>query len=126
MQSGLNPLRDYINSLCALQDLEVELVLPAHEHIFRNMQQRIKQILLHHEERLNTIIDTIRSDERSAYQIATIIPWGASDLPLIWNEMIPLDKRMALTETLAHLEFLCKEEKVERITRGGVILYHAT
>ena len=126
VQSGPNPLRDYINSLHLIQNLEVELVLPGHEHIFRNMQQRIKQILLHHQERNNAIVNTIRSNEKSAYQISSLIPWGSGVLQLTWSEMAPLDKRMALTETLAHLEFLCKEEKVERIARDGIVLYHAT
>jgi glyoxylase-like metal-dependent hydrolase (beta-lactamase superfamily II) len=125
VQSGPNPLRDYVNSLHAIQDLEVELVLPAHEHIFRNMQRRIEQLLLHHEERNNAIIDTIRSNEKSAYQISSLIPWGSSVLQLTWSKMTPLDKRMALTETLAHLEFMREQQKVERIAGGDVILYHA-
>src|SRR3990172_4569551 len=45
LQSGSNPLSDYLNALRQLQRLPVDLVLPAHEHIFTDMGERIQAII---------------------------------------------------------------------------------
>ncbi len=51
VQSGDNPLGDYINALHKLENLPVTQVLPAHERKFTDLKGKIKQILDHHDKR---------------------------------------------------------------------------
>ena len=125
VQSGDNPLGDYVESLKSLRDLDVELVLPAHEHPFANLRERIDQILLHHEERKAEILATLRSGEpKTAYAISSEITWVEGQVK--WDDLAPLDKRVAVTETLAHLEALRIEGAVERVDRESLFLYKAS
>ena len=121
IQSGDNPLGDYIHSLRKLENLEVAKVLPGHEEPFNDLQGRIKQLIEHHEERKREVCQTIETGSRTAYEISTLITWN---LPgLTWDEFPPLQKRVAVTETISHLECLRWEGKVKRTIQGGLITY---
>ncbi|MDY6911504.1 MAG: MBL fold metallo-hydrolase [Chloroflexota bacterium] len=123
VQSGDNPLRDYIESLKSLQNLDVELVLPAHEHTFTNLRERIKEILAHHDARAAVIVAAIEDVPKTAYQISAEIPWVEGLVK--WDDLGALDKRVAMTETLAHLEALRIENKVEKVEKEQSIFYKA-
>lgn len=56
-QSGKDPLRNYLSSLSVIEQLDVGLVLPAHEYVFAQPGQRIKEIRRHHQERKAAIIN---------------------------------------------------------------------
>jgi len=121
VQSGDNPLGDYIHSLKKLENLEVTSILPGHEHVFNDLRGRINEIIEHHEGRKQEICQAIKTGFRTAYDISAVIHW---DLPgLTWDEFPPLHKRSAVTETIAHLECLRWEAKVRRIVQNDVIAY---
>ncbi|MDO8491900.1 MAG: MBL fold metallo-hydrolase [Dehalococcoidia bacterium] len=121
LQSGTNPLGDFINSLKQLQHLPVNLVLPAHEHIFTNLSQRVDQMVQHHEERKKAILGTITAAPRTAYDISGLIPWNLPDTT--WEQMPPLHRRLAMMETLAHLQYMWFDGQVEIVNRDHIILY---
>src|SRR6185437_13134090 len=50
-QSGADPLDDYIESLTRVEQLEVDLVLPAHGDPFTDHRGRIATIKAHHDDR---------------------------------------------------------------------------
>jgi glyoxylase-like metal-dependent hydrolase (beta-lactamase superfamily II) len=54
-QSMGNPLSDYLSSLHAIREMDVEMVLPAHGDEFGGFRERIGELLEHHEERLQEI-----------------------------------------------------------------------
>lgn len=120
-ESTGDPLGDYIRSLHRVESLEVELVLPAHEHIFTGLKDRIKAILEHHQARKQAIVDTIRHQPRTAYDISGRIPWETMGVP--WEKLAAFDKRAAVTETLAHLFSLEGEGKVASLRADGVVLW---
>ena len=121
VQSGDNPLGDYVESLKSLRNLDVELVLPAHGNTFTDLRKRIDELLVHHEERKADILKALGSELKTAYQVSAEIPWMEGHAT--WNDLAPLDKRVAVTETLAHLEALRIETKVEKIKQGDLIYY---
>ncbi len=118
-----DPLRNYLNSLKKLKDLDMELGLPAHEDTFTNLQKRIDELLVHHEERKAEIIKAISGKEKTAYHISSEITWMEGSVG--WDDMAPFDRRLAVTETLAHLEALKGENRVVRAVKEDLAFYKA-
>ena len=122
IQSGDNPLGDYIHALRKLEKLEVITALPGHEHPFNDLPGRINQIIEHHEMRKQEVCQAIESGFHTAYDISARIKWN---LPgVTWDEFPPLQKRIAVTETIAHLECMRWEGNVRRIVQNKVTTYN--
>lgn len=124
-QSGDNPLGDYLHSLEAIQQLEVDLVLPAHEWVFTGLKQRIEELYRHHRERKAAIINVLKEGPKTAYEISLRIPWIINGVIMSFEELPPLDKRLAVMSALAHLEPLRVEGKAERFLQDGTMFYSA-
>jgi len=120
VQSGDNPLGNYLYSLQKLRNLPVHRVLPAHEHIFSNLQGRIQEIVDHHNRRKGEIQQVIAKEPHNAYEISSQITW---DIGLTWEQFPALQKRFAVMETIAHLECMRWEGTVQRMVTGNFILY---
>jgi glyoxylase-like metal-dependent hydrolase (beta-lactamase superfamily II) len=98
-----NPLLDYIHSLKRVAAMDVSQILPGHGEIITDVGERVQEILRHHEERLDYVFSLIRSG-RTAYEVAVGL-FGHKNLnPHQW--------RFAMSEILAHLEFLRLEGKL--------------
>jgi len=122
-QSSRNPLNDYINSLNQIKQLEVELVLPGHEQPFNNLSERIDQIVSHHHERNSEILDILGNKTKTAYQLTTEIIWMPDTRASRWHDLAPLDRRLAILETISHLEFMRFEGRIDKLSRDGAIYY---
>ncbi len=122
-QSDANPLADFINSLNTVKQLDVKLVLPAHEHMFTDLPKRVEEIILHHEQRNSEILEALKTEPKTACQISTHITWMPQMGGVSFQDLAPGDKRMAVSETLAHLEAMRVDGKVEKVGRDGIIYY---
>lgn len=122
-QSGENPLGDYINSLKSLTKLEINFVFPGHGPVFSGLRQRIEELLYHHEQRMRAIVKVIQDGMKTAYQIATEIPWIPDDDAVSFQDLAALDRRLAVLETLAHLQLLVTEDKVKRVVKNRTSFY---
>jgi glyoxylase-like metal-dependent hydrolase (beta-lactamase superfamily II) len=120
-----NPLGDYIDSLKDLRGLDVEHVLPSHGDCFTHFQRRIDELIQHHENRKETILQVLGKKPATAYVIASQLPWMPQKGGIPWTELDHLNRRMALMETLAHLKILEKEKKVDTNYRDGREFYCA-
>ncbi|MFC2032462.1 MBL fold metallo-hydrolase [Chloroflexota bacterium] len=118
-----NPLGDFLHSLDTLIKLEVNLVLPGHEQPFTGLQSRIEKLIHHHHERNSEILSTLKAEPKTGYQISTEITWMSDINPLGWHELSPQNKRMALLETLAHLEFMRFKGKLSKSPQDGILYY---
>jgi len=123
-QSSNNPLGDYLNSLNALKQLDVKLVLPGHEQPFTTFRPRVEEIIQHHKQRNAQILNTLNSESKTAYQIATGITWMHDVNGVGWNKLGPWDKRMAVLETLSHLEAMRASKEVDKSIKDDIIYYH--
>jgi glyoxylase-like metal-dependent hydrolase (beta-lactamase superfamily II) len=89
-----------MESLKKVQQLDVELVLPAHGAVYKDPRYRAHRLIQHHEYRKQEMHDTIRQHAKTAYEIALEV-FGA-------GENRPLFHAIAATfETLAHLCIFC-------------------
>ncbi|MED0755721.1 MBL fold metallo-hydrolase [Aneurinibacillus thermoaerophilus] len=96
-----NPLRTYLASLEKIKTLEISLVVPGHGPVFTDAQERIEELLRHHEERLAFVLEQVRG-EMTAYQVSQ---------QLFSRVLTVHEQRFAIGETIAHLSYL--EEKGE-------------
>lgn len=100
-----NPLKNYMESLQKITELNVELALPAHGSLITNVNERINEILQHHEERLTGMF-LLAKEGLTAYQVAAEV--------FSHKELSPHQWRFALAETLAHLEYLAGAGRLAR------------
>jgi glyoxylase-like metal-dependent hydrolase (beta-lactamase superfamily II) len=120
IQSGDNPLGNYLHSLDKVRNLPIAKVLPGHESPFSGFQDRIKQIFDHHDQRKFEVQRVITNEPHNAWEISSQITWNT---PVSWEDLSPLHMRSAVTETIAHLELLRCEGKVRRLIKDNNISY---
>jgi glyoxylase-like metal-dependent hydrolase (beta-lactamase superfamily II) len=116
-----DPLGDYLGSLLKVRDLPVDLILPGHEQSFTDLHTRIAQLFRHHDARLEEVRVALRNKRSTVFEVASAIHWDSRPWPLMdfWT------KRMAATETYAHLIYLRNREEITEDTVEGT-LYYAT
>ncbi len=106
-----HPLARYIESLESLRGMDVNLVLPGHGPIFHDLDGRINELLLHHEERLEVMRHEIEGGLRTPFEVSRKV--FRDDLTLY-------EHCFALAETLAHLDHLVLEGRAERFEEETV------
>ncbi len=114
-----DPLRDYLESLDRLKNLQANAVLPAHEYVFHDLDGRIMELKSHHRRRCDEIMNTIRLKDKAVFQISAEVSWDSKP----WPQMDFWSKRMAAAETLAHLVYLKNKGEVKEALRDGVLYY---
>jgi glyoxylase-like metal-dependent hydrolase (beta-lactamase superfamily II) len=115
-----NPLKNYLASLDKVNELEIDLTLPAHRRLIADPNARITELKEHHHRRLNEVVSILKHGPQHAFQIASRMTW---DLKAdSWEEFPRAQKWFATGEALAHLRYLeeagtvCRENK-NKITR---------
>ena len=98
-------LGTYIDSLQRIEALGLGLTYPAHGVVIEQGSMRARQIILHHERRLGGIAQELRHGPRTAWDIMEQI---------FRPNLIAFEKRLAFSETLAHLVHL--EHRGEAVT----------
>ncbi|HET8993537.1 MAG TPA: MBL fold metallo-hydrolase [Rhodococcus sp. (in: high G+C Gram-positive bacteria)] len=103
-----SPLHRYLLSLHATTALPDCEVLPAHEYRFRGVTDRARQLMAHHDERLDEIRAAVGADpESTAWELTTRITWSR---PI--DAMNPRLLRLAVRETQAHLIVLADRDVI--------------
>ncbi|MGE7760232.1 MBL fold metallo-hydrolase [Peribacillus sp. NPDC097895] len=109
-----NPLEEFFTSLKKIQKLDVEYVIPSHGKPFRNANERISELLDHHQDRLHLIHENMK--EPITVKSACMILFG--NLPIH-------ESRFAVGETLAHLEYLFLNDQCRKFKRDGIWYYQS-
>jgi len=122
-QSGDNPLGDYLYALSKMRHLPVSKVLPGHEQPFTDFKDRLDKITEHHLQREEEIRNAVEESPLNAYDISAGVSWNLPGLS--WDQFPPIHRRFAVTETIAHLEYMRWEGKVEKIYRKDGITYRS-
>ncbi len=116
-----DPLGDYLESLNLVSKLDTRVVLPSHEFVFSNLERRVDEIKAHHNERLEDAISVLKkvgqNQLMSGYEIASKLKWYSGT----WQMLGPWERRAALMESLAHLEYLKRNQRVREASEiiGG-------
>ncbi len=109
-------LGDYLTSLKKLLDLGIGVSYPAHGTLIDRGDERVRQILLHHDRRLLDMAELVREGKNSAWQVMR-----ESFRP----NLDPVSARLAFLETIAHLEHLASNGRVQVEERDGRVVYLA-
>jgi glyoxylase-like metal-dependent hydrolase (beta-lactamase superfamily II) len=116
-----NPLGEYLQSLRKVAELDADLVLPAHGDPFRDISRRVRELLAHHDEREAEVLEAVSHGERTGYEVASALPWTRRRRP--FSDLQLGQQRMAMTETLAHLEELRSRGLIHRERRDERLFY---
>ena len=96
-QTDTDVLGMYLESVTRLTGDRFGLTYPAHGSIVERGSQRAEQIVLHHERRLDGMLDVVKLGPTTAWSVMV-----ESFRP----HLNPLEQRLALRETVSHLEYL--------------------
>lgn len=109
-------LGDYLSSLAKLLAVPIGLTYPAHREIIERGAARVEQLLLHHERRLNQMRDRAVDSPLTAWELV-----GSIFRP----NLTVIQQRLALRETVSHLEYLRLRSRLGIEERDGVAWYTA-
>lgn len=110
-----NPLQDYLDSLKKIATLNIERTFPAHGKVIEDVYKRIEELLIHHDQRLSYMADLVKQ-ARTAYEVA--------DEAFNHRKLNPHQWRFALSETVAHLEYLRLAGQIEKREEADLVYYH--
>ncbi len=110
----VNILKLYLGSLDRIDELNSRIILPGHEQIIYDPHERITAIKNHHQNRLYEISKIIQNNPITPLQIA---------LQHFGDDLDQMNKILAISETLVHLDYLEFQNKVQKIEKNGTILY---
>jgi glyoxylase-like metal-dependent hydrolase (beta-lactamase superfamily II) len=115
---GVDPLGDYLDSLERTAALGVDLVLPGHGEPFPGLADRCTVLVRHHRERIDACTAAVAAHGdagATAYEVALEV-FGAG--------LDPGSQRFAVTEALAHLEYVRLRDGLQlRPGDDGVLRY---
>jgi glyoxylase-like metal-dependent hydrolase (beta-lactamase superfamily II) len=120
-----NSLQIYLNSLSRLKELDIELVLPGHEYPFRNHRKRIEELFEHYRQKREAVLKVFEGSDgaRTAYDVSHLLSWTPRAKSYSWDKLNGWDRRLAMLQTIAHLEELAGAKKLTRFSRDGRLYY---
>lgn len=116
-QSRLDPLHDFEASMRKVASRDVVQTLPAHGPRFGHPAQRIQELLAHHQKRRERCLEAVGGESRTAWEISRAMFPRAEAL---------FEMRLALFETLAHLEALRVEGRLVEDVEAGRSRWRST
>ncbi len=115
------PLGDFLGSLTKVLALPDLALLPAHGPVASSSHDRARELLAHHDERLDACRAAVVAGCRTAYDVAGELPWTRHHRAL--PELDLFNSALATLETLAHLELLAARGNVRRTDGDGAWHY---
>ena len=119
--SAENPLRDYLDSLKKVEQLDVETLLTAHGTPVPNMYDRIHELYQHHNARLAEVLRILGNTWKTAYTVARDMTWEIDCKN--WDEFPGPQKWFATGEAISHLQYLFFTGQADREEQDGVYRY---
>jgi glyoxylase-like metal-dependent hydrolase (beta-lactamase superfamily II) len=102
-------LIQYLASLAATREMDVDLVLPGHGDPITDHRSLIDQRFVLHRRRADKIHRLVEERPRSAYEIAQAL----------WGNVAVTQAYLTLSEVLGHLDLLKDEGRVRELRRNG-------
>ena len=120
-----NSLQCYLESLQKVSSLPVKKALTAHRENTGDFQQRIKELQLHHKNRLDDVKRIImNSPGINGYQVASQMKWSIRVKS--WAEFPQTQRWFAVGEAIAHLKHLVDSGEITLTVRDGINTYTLT
>ena len=119
--TGYSALRSYLTSLARVRNLAPGRALPAHGEVIGDVDDKIRTLSIHHQERLLEVFHGLRGGARTVEEVATSVRWSRGSLESLGR----FNRWLAALETISHLEFLV-ECGVAQSERGAQRAYRLT
>ena len=116
LNSHGDPLANYLGSLAEVANLDVVLALPGHHGPLTDWRGRIAQLLAHHDHRLEAMY-TAAAPGATALEVSYAV--------FNYDRFSTHEIRFAVAETLAHLEHLANQGRLERVDEPALRIYRA-
>ena len=116
-----SPLADYLESLRLVRSRPDQWLLPAHGPVSPSVHVRVDELLAHHAQRLDEMAAAVASGTATAYETARILLWTRRRRG--FEELDPMNRGLAVTETSAHLDLLTEQGRLRCVEDGGVRTY---
>ena len=114
-------LTDYLSSLAKTLTLPDARLLPAHGPVTVSTHARVKELLAHHDERLDETLEAVQAGHATPYQAAKAIKWTRGQRP--FGDLDTFSQVQAVNETAAHLEVLKARGQLSYELSHGVDVY---
>lgn len=89
--------------------------------LLRTLTNAFNQLINHHKQRLNELLDILGHGPLNAYQAARKMKW---DLTYnTWEQISVIQQWFATGEAIAHLEHLVELNKVRRMPNQGIFQF---
>jgi glyoxylase-like metal-dependent hydrolase (beta-lactamase superfamily II) len=108
-------LVQYLASLAATREMDIDLVLPGHGEPITDHRGLIDQRFDLHRRRASKIHRLIEERPRSAYEIAQVL----------WGNIAVTQAYLTLSEVLGHLDLLANEVRVREVRQQGMSRFEA-
>jgi len=108
-------LVQYLQQLRRVAELDVAVALPGHGPPILDHRALVQSRLSFHQERADRIVETLNDAARTAYEIA------GSFFPFL----DPINRFLAVSEVIGHVQWLESEGRVVQVKRGGVARWQA-
>ena len=92
-----NTLADFLDSLEKTLPFDKTIIAPGHGEIIEEPNKRIEQMILHHKRRLERVLKLLGEDNLTGWEVCGKLFPARLDI---------MNKRLALQETLSHLQYL--------------------
>jgi len=109
-----DPLGDFLASLEQIIALAPRLALPGHGDLIDDPVGRARELIVHHERRLEQTAAALDGRPQTAYEVS---------LTLFPDELSTVLRRFALAETRAHLEYLVHRDGARRVDEAERVSY---
>ena len=113
----------FMKNLHKVKEMPVRTLLSAHRQPIEDINQRIDELLLHHEQRLNEVCQILSEGEKCVYDVSRLMKWDYKGGD--FDDFPPMQKWFASMEVFAHLEHLYRTGRAKRKIIGEVYTYEA-
>ena len=117
-----NFLAVYFNSLAKVYKMNIDYLFSSHRKIMRDHKKRIDELLVHHRERLNEILEVLGKDQLTVRDIASRMTWRIRAKS--WEDFPGPQKWFASEEAMAHLQHLYIIGKIDRKLKDGKLYFN--
>jgi glyoxylase-like metal-dependent hydrolase (beta-lactamase superfamily II) len=113
------PLRDYLSSLRLMLELPDARLLPAHGPVAPSVHARVDELLAHHDQRLDDALAVVAAGASTGLEAASRLLWTRRGRS--FAELDLFNQRLAVTETVAHLDVLVLQQRLSVVEVDGVV-----
>ncbi len=119
---GDNILTVYLNSLGKIYNYEIDTLFPSHRNIIRDHKKRVGELIKHHNDRLEEVLNILDEDGYTVRNVAKKMDWRIRAKS--FEDFPAPQKWFATGEAVAHLEHLYINKKIGRRLEDNKFIYY--